>query len=329
MIQHYIDAILAHGSADGYNSESPERLHIDFAKEGYRASNKRDFLEQMAIWLQRQEAMFLHTTYLTWLHPTPVVDVDDGDVDTDDGEDDGVLELERSTSMSAPKHWYVAKRPPFRNVTIDYLETHHLVPGFLVVFSEFLKKHSSRAPHPSQYDRFDVYKQMHIILPPNHFVGSKQISERIRTTLARNATGQQSSVPAYFDTPFVIEDPVRYQYDMYYFPQGLRVARVRVIFDLPPQFGRLPHPLAYIEWFTALGHPDPVTGMYSVRHSTRHRRPNAEIISVDRIVRSAHLMGKSGRQLNRNWTTSNVLEKAEVFWVNPYINIDMFIATRT
>ena len=59
IIQHYIDAFLAHGSADGYNTESPERLHIDLAKEAYRASNKCDFLEQMALWLQRQEAIFL------------------------------------------------------------------------------------------------------------------------------------------------------------------------------------------------------------------------------------------------------------------------------
>jgi hypothetical protein len=97
---------------------------------------------------------------------------------------------------------------------------------------------------------------------------------------------------------------------------GLRVARVRAIFNLPLQFGQLPHPLAYIEWFTALGQLDRVTGMYSIRHSTRHHRPNAEIIAVDRIVRSAHLMGKSGQEINRNWTTSNVLEKAEIFWVN-------------
>ena len=39
-ILHYINAIRALGSTDGYNSESPEHLHIDFAKEAYRASNK-------------------------------------------------------------------------------------------------------------------------------------------------------------------------------------------------------------------------------------------------------------------------------------------------
>ena len=39
-IQHYVDAIYSLGSADGYNTELPERLHIDFAKSAYLASNK-------------------------------------------------------------------------------------------------------------------------------------------------------------------------------------------------------------------------------------------------------------------------------------------------
>jgi hypothetical protein len=39
-MQHYINAIQSIGSADGYNTEFSEWLHIDYAKEGYRASNK-------------------------------------------------------------------------------------------------------------------------------------------------------------------------------------------------------------------------------------------------------------------------------------------------
>ena len=46
---HYMDCIRSFGSTDGYNTESPERLHIEFAKEAYRASNKRDYVEQMHI----------------------------------------------------------------------------------------------------------------------------------------------------------------------------------------------------------------------------------------------------------------------------------------
>jgi hypothetical protein len=63
---HYVDCIRSRGSADGYNSESPERLHIDFAKEAYRASNKRDYVEQMATWLQRHEAVWLRESFLIW-----------------------------------------------------------------------------------------------------------------------------------------------------------------------------------------------------------------------------------------------------------------------
>ena len=37
---HYITAIRSHRTLDGYNTESPERLHIDFAKVPFRAGNK-------------------------------------------------------------------------------------------------------------------------------------------------------------------------------------------------------------------------------------------------------------------------------------------------
>src|SRR5882762_2797007 len=85
-MQHYIDAIRALGSADGYNTEFSERLHIDYAKEGYRMSNKWDYVEQMALWLQHQEAIDFHSAYLTWTHakvksiPLP----SDGDFEDDE-----------------------------------------------------------------------------------------------------------------------------------------------------------------------------------------------------------------------------------------------------
>lgn len=106
---------------------------------------------------------------------------------------------------------------------------------------------------------------------------------------------------------------------------GLLVAQVRVIFDLPPQFGQIDKPLAYIEWFTPLGMPDNVTGMFTVQRSTCGHCPNAEIVTVDWIVRSCHLIGKCGRNIDKTWLKDNVLEKANSFWVNHYIHTDMFI----
>src|SRR6202044_829230 len=64
---HYIQSIKSHGTADGYNTESPERLHIDYAKDAYRASNKRDYLRQMTVWLGRQEAVAQFSAFQDYL----------------------------------------------------------------------------------------------------------------------------------------------------------------------------------------------------------------------------------------------------------------------
>ena len=63
---HYVSSIRALGSADEYNTEYPEQLHINYAKDAYRASNKCDYVKQMALWLQHQEAIHHMTTYHAW-----------------------------------------------------------------------------------------------------------------------------------------------------------------------------------------------------------------------------------------------------------------------
>ncbi|KAJ7766420.1 hypothetical protein DFH07DRAFT_867038 [Mycena maculata] len=69
-LNHYELLIRLFGTADGFNTESPERLHIDYAKNVYRASNRKDYIDQMTMWLQRQEAVARFTAYLERAHPT-------------------------------------------------------------------------------------------------------------------------------------------------------------------------------------------------------------------------------------------------------------------
>ncbi|KAH9955208.1 hypothetical protein BGW80DRAFT_1439559 [Lactifluus volemus] len=66
-MMHYHDSIETHGSLDGYNTESPERLHIEFAKDAYHASNKRQYVSQMTTWLSCQEAITRFDAYVEWL----------------------------------------------------------------------------------------------------------------------------------------------------------------------------------------------------------------------------------------------------------------------
>ncbi|KAF8954047.1 hypothetical protein BDZ97DRAFT_1742679 [Flammula alnicola] len=344
-IQHYLDSIMALGSPDGYNTEFPERLHIDFAKNAYRASNKRDYTEQMTLWLQRQEAILLRCAYLEWLHPIAeeksmgAGSAENVDEESDDEADEVVQsQAGKEPGSSIPAHtvptpapstiYRIAKRPALPNTTVQQLETAHGAIDFLPALSSFLKKHSPHAPSPSRYDRFDVYKQITLSISFNRHLSLKHtILNRIRATPPRAAKGRTPAAPGSFDMALIIEDPANYTPPSGLSLLGLRVGQIRAIFDLPPQFGHYEHPLAYIEWFTLLGSKDSVTGMYQVNRSTRALRRNAEVISVTRIARSCHLMGKCARKIDHQWTTENVLDKAKAFWINSYIHVDTFVVT--
>ena len=62
---HYVECIKLYGTTDNYNTEAFERLHIDLAKEGWRASNTRNVLLQMTKWLERQEKIEMFGRYVS------------------------------------------------------------------------------------------------------------------------------------------------------------------------------------------------------------------------------------------------------------------------
>ncbi|CDO78221.1 hypothetical protein BN946_scf184887.g9 [Trametes cinnabarina] len=77
--EHYEASIRSVGTADGYSTEHPERLHIDFAKLAYGASNKQaSYIQQMTHWLERQEAVFKFVSYLEWATALPSPDSETG-----------------------------------------------------------------------------------------------------------------------------------------------------------------------------------------------------------------------------------------------------------
>jgi hypothetical protein len=99
MLRHYAYFIRELGTTDGYNTEVPERLHIDYVKVGYRASNKVNPTQQMAKHLQRREAWAMLRALLEELGVVPkrkvgarnqMIDLDfdvvEGDVDVDEDE---------------------------------------------------------------------------------------------------------------------------------------------------------------------------------------------------------------------------------------------------
>ena len=74
-LEHYIVSIIRVGSTDAFSTDLPERLHIDFAKQGYRASSRKAYIKQMIVWLTRREKMRRLDSYLRWVEQKSEVQI--------------------------------------------------------------------------------------------------------------------------------------------------------------------------------------------------------------------------------------------------------------
>ncbi|KAG6846217.1 hypothetical protein H0H93_015365, partial [Arthromyces matolae] len=182
-----------------------------------------------------------------------------------DGNDEAVFTSVAPPPSSSPSpilspqtSYTIAKRAAFKNVTVDRLASAFGAVDFNHALKTFLLASNPHAHiFPNQFDTYNVYKQIIITVPPNPYVGSQVITNRIRCTPSTTSKGRKLGSPGHFDVAFVIKDRLIYQAEGGL--SGLRVAQIRAIFDLPTQFGYHRHPLAYVEWFTQLRHVDAVT----------------------------------------------------------------------
>ena len=55
-----MSSITLFGTTDNYNTEQTEHLHINFTKDAYHATNRKDKYKQMTVWLERHEKVQQH-----------------------------------------------------------------------------------------------------------------------------------------------------------------------------------------------------------------------------------------------------------------------------
>jgi hypothetical protein len=171
-LSHYVQSILLYGTTDGFNTKLPECLHINLTKEAYRASNKWDYEEQMALWLQCQEAVFLRSSYLEWLSVQSQLATIAGHADHDhniDSGSDSEMEDLKFESCAAPAKappvigqcvlHVLANTPVHPRTSVQQLITAHGMVSFLPALKLFLHKHMSKNRIvPGPQDRFDVFR---------------------------------------------------------------------------------------------------------------------------------------------------------------------------
>lgn len=215
-ILHYVDSIKSRGSADGFNTEFPEHLHIDFAKNAYRATNKRDYVVQMTKWLMRQEMVDQFSTYLDWRLERFEEPQTGGDKEDEDNENDGpndeTTSIQPANDDSQPSNQAISAQPPthilstcpsFKALTIAAITHTFSALNFLPALSQYLCIAAPNGPIVSEWDRFEGYRQLSIPYMKLPVIHMSKGLDRIRASPPTAQAGCSSATVGKFDTVLV------------------------------------------------------------------------------------------------------------------------------
>ncbi|KAL1707030.1 hypothetical protein EV121DRAFT_200195 [Schizophyllum commune] len=320
---HYVQNIKMFGTTDNFNTQYTERLHIDFAKHAYAATNKKDEFSQMTVWLERKEKIHRHDQYIKWCSAgRPALRPYDW---TPPG-----LDLDRTARLS--------KRASAA-VDLDTLASKYGAEVFIPALKRFiaLTNDPSLTRHRLEdaihtillrFSKVKVWHRLKFIVHDRH-TGKRATLDSIHARPARrNKRGL--TIPGRFDTA-LIDDGTSRETGVH----GNRVGRIRAIFSIPekalaslfPSGNQCPKHLAYVEWYTPFpSRPERDHLMYKINkcRTDGGQRMLASIVPLDRIRRSVHLIPKFGRAAPTEWTSSNVLDRCDTFYVNPFTDKHLY-----
>ncbi|TFK82348.1 hypothetical protein K466DRAFT_500481, partial [Polyporus arcularius HHB13444] len=172
---HYVEAIRRLGCLDGLNTETSERFHIDYAKEAYRASSRREYFAQMTLWLQRQEAVILQDAYLSWVAGELSCDDDEEGTSTvneatQQGSEDVVAEsvkmLRELINSNVTRAYQLPIKPSVSRISFQTLVDKYGATALLPRLQAYLSTNYPNSPQPNLLTPIDVYHYIHLLLPP-------------------------------------------------------------------------------------------------------------------------------------------------------------------
>ncbi|KAH9032385.1 hypothetical protein EDB83DRAFT_2525578 [Lactarius deliciosus] len=320
---HYKSSITLFGCTDNYNTEQTERLHIDFTKDAYRATNRKDEYPQMTAWLERHEKIQQHAKFIAWQQRA---------------QHDGAQHSEPiGPSQPVPRSIQMARNPSLKAVSFNDLADRYKALDFQDALADFI----AQLNHPQAsatalralaedtllpFCRVPVFHKIKFVSTPD-----PEIIDVVHVRPdQRDARGRM--IPSCFDTVIVRGRPQ----DSAHRNKGLRIAQVRVVFQLPnkvlPQLFPSadispPTHLAYVEWFSPIPTtPDSNSRLYRVSRLTRNGRRLASVIPVDDIYSSVHLLPRFSQLEDApGYNTFSVLELCHSFYINPFSSRDMYL----
>ncbi|KAG1883313.1 hypothetical protein F4604DRAFT_1575913, partial [Suillus subluteus] len=289
-----------------------ERLHIDFAKDAYKATNKKEFWEQMTRWLERRETMAAFDLVLQWRRreiPKP----------------------RARWQRLLPPGVYLAKNPSAHAVSFRVLEDQFGAAHFKNSLGEFIANQLQPTAYRRQavhnvnilqgLEGVDVWYCVKFAVPNLQVDTESTVLHTAHAEPKRSRRSGEGELDARFDTVLVNESEHKETGI-----EGKRVARLKVIFRIPDEHlakmgitRQIGH-LAYVEWFSRPRNKDSNSGMYPISRSYQNGVRDTSIIEVDTMFRTCQLVPRFGRRANRAWSSNNVLDRCEYFLINNFID---------
>ncbi|KAJ7190828.1 hypothetical protein GGX14DRAFT_381775 [Mycena pura] len=315
-IAHYPMFIRLLGTQDNFNTEHTERLHIDFTKDAYRATNRKDEYLQMTLWLERKEKVLRHEKFIRWvLAGRPRVESENTTWRLPIFIQHGHHQLTKLPSAYGVNFGMLTERygaeffrdafarfvVAFKNPTLTSRQMENLAADYILPFQSVSVYHKIKFWNEDPFGREDSSDALDVIHVKPGYTNKhgRMVGGRFDIGLVNEGTGGHIGV------------------------SGYRVAQVRAVFSLTPTTLERVFPdekpsryLAYVEWFSKFhSAPQANHGLYRV---TRPVERTASIVPVEHIRRSLHLYPEFGAVAPREWTSGNVLELCQRFYVSPW-----------
>ncbi|KAF8257398.1 hypothetical protein EI94DRAFT_1774481 [Lactarius quietus] len=304
--------------------DSLSQFH-DNKATGYGASNHKDALPQMTVYVERHEKIHMHMAFIQWRQ-------DGGQVSTCNPTPLPPPELE----LRQPK---MTKHPTCKSVSFKALAEQYGA----VEFQDALADYIAGINHPSTSAATLHTRASDTLIP----FRSVPVFHRIKFTPASNADNTEivdsvviwpeqkdacgRIVPGRFDTILI-----RGTQDSIYGNNGHRIAQLCVVFQLPTKVidnifpgWSAPIHLAYVEWFSPLSTTwDPNHQLHRVTRLMHGGRQRAMVIPVESILGSVHLFPRFGLTTTPHWSSFSVLEQCTAFYVNPFSDRQNYLRFR-
>ncbi|KAG8779913.1 hypothetical protein FRC12_023714 [Ceratobasidium sp. 428] len=328
-VLHWPQSIRELGTPDGYNTEAPEHLHIEYAKEPWRASNGVDAVPQMIKFIQRQEAIRIQRAHLDAFLVLIRKELeaqdrggggDDGDEHDSDSEgeegdddewedvDEGGEETPDTDGVHYPSpRLAIAGTPSQYNCSAKQIVTEYKATDLIPALTRFFESEVASAngrSRPNQWDRlrvpnvsphnlFNVWHRFALHQARLPFAPDEPLRRDVvrAKPLTRNPYGLLRR-EAVFDTVLYRDPstPTNGSHGLHRY----RAARVRAIFTPPHNTQHLcpEQHLAYIEFFTPFSRTNNTPhGLYTTSTALHgdSRRRQVAVVPLSHIHMTCHI----------------------------------------